>query len=108
MGPPWLPHSLYAKPCGPSRQWAVSRLPSGVIHETPQHLTAAGMAQFAERLGLNLSYPLARHVEVVTDLFQGMGGVDPDAKTLAQHPLFPRCERLQDLERLFFEVHANH
>ena len=48
---------------------AVSCLPSGVIHETPQHLTAAGMAQFAQRLRLDLAHPLARHVEVVTNLF---------------------------------------
>ena len=48
---------------------AASRLPSSVIHEAPQHLTAAGMAQFAQRLRLNLSHPFTRHVEVVTDFF---------------------------------------
>jgi hypothetical protein len=60
-----------------------SHLSSGVIHETPQHLAAAGMAQFAERLRLNLPHPLARHVEVVTNFFQGMGRIDPDPKALA-------------------------
>src|SRR3546814_10135504 len=55
------------------------------IEERAQLLGAGWMAQFAQRLGLYLTNPLAGDIELLADLFQGVVGIHVDAKTHAQH-----------------------
>src|SRR5208283_1272560 len=43
-----------------------------VFQECPQAMAAAGVAQFAQRLGLDLADALARHGKVLSDFLEGV------------------------------------
>jgi hypothetical protein len=51
------------------------------------------MLQLPERLRLDRPNTLARHRELLPNLFQRVIGIHPDAKPYAQHALFTRGER---------------
>ena len=61
-----------------------------LVEETAQVIGAGGVAQFAQCLGLDLTDPLAGHIELLADFFEGMVGVHVDTKTHAQHLGFAR------------------
>ena len=74
----------------------VSRHPCpipSIIEEAPEHPGPARVLQLPQRLGLDLADALARHRELLTDLFQRVVGVHADAEAHAQHPLLARGER---------------
>src|SRR5262245_19576035 len=54
------------------------------VEEGAQFPRAARVLQFAQRLRLDLAYALARHRELLADLFQGVVGVHADAEAHAQ------------------------
>src|SRR5262249_19473477 len=94
----WAPATLHAtlhhSALTGQALWLYPRVYSSVIDKTPQHLAAAGMPQLAERLGLDLTDALARHIKVVAYFLQRMRRVHTDPKTLTQDALFPWCKRL--------------
>ena len=51
-----------------------------LVEEAAQVIGACGMAQFAQRLGFDLTNPLARHVKLLADFFQGVVGVHVDTE----------------------------
>ena len=58
------------------------------------------MAQLLDGAGLDLTNPLASHVESAPDLFQGVLVVDPEAESHSEHPLFPWAELPKDIADL--------
>ena len=61
-----------------------------LVEEAAQVIGAGGVAQFAQCLGFDLTNPLARHVKLLADLFQGVVGVHIDTKAHTQHFGFTR------------------
>src|SRR5574342_409466 len=78
-----------------------------VLHEALEALGARGVAQLAQRLGLDLADALAGHLEVLPHLLQGVIGLLADAEAHAQHLLLARGERGQHLPRLLGQVHVD-
>src|SRR5574342_614837 len=78
-----------------------------VLHEALEPLGARGVAQLAQRLGLDLADALAGHLEVLPHLLQGVIGLLADAEAHAQHLLLARGERGQHLPRLLGQVHVD-
>ena len=66
-----------------------------VFQKAAQALGSAWVAQLAQRLGLDLTYSLARDVELFAHLFQGVIGIHFDTETHAQYFCFARGERVQ-------------
>ena len=62
------------------------------------------MLELAQRLGLDLADALARHRELLADLFQRVVGVHADAEAHAQHALLARRERGQHARRGLAQV----
>src|SRR3990172_4696872 len=58
---------------------------SSLFYETLELFAPARMAKFSEGLCLYLTDALARHVEFLPHLFQGVVGMLPDAEPPAQH-----------------------
>ena len=58
-----------------------------LIQEIPQLLGAAGVAQLAQGLGLDLADTLTGDVELLADLLQGAGAAVHDAEAQLQHLL---------------------
>ena len=58
-----------------------------VVQEASQLARATGMLELPQRLGLDLADALARHRELLADLFQRVIGVHADAEAHAQHAL---------------------
>src|SRR5690554_994219 len=69
-----------------------ARSPVLLVEEGAQRLGAAGVAQLAQRLGLDLADPLAGDVELLADLLEGVVGVHVDAEAHAQHLGLARSE----------------
>src|SRR5256885_175364 len=65
------------------------------------------MTQLAQRLRLDLPDPLARHLEVLTDLFERVIGALADPEAQLEHLLLARRERRQHLARVLGEVVAH-
>src|SRR5438445_633743 len=59
-----------------------------IIQEAAQLAAAARVLELAQRLGLDLADALARHRELLADLFQRVDGIHADAEAHAQHALF--------------------
>jgi hypothetical protein len=78
-----LPATVRQTPWTVKALWLYPHVSSSVIDKAPQHLAAAGMAQFAERLGFDLADALACHIKVMAHFFQRMRRVYANAKTLA-------------------------
>src|ERR1039457_701177 len=74
------------------------------IEERAQAMAAAGMPQFPERLGLDLPYALARHGEMLADLFERVLAAVLQSKAHLDDLLFAGTEGLQDFGRLFAKV----
>src|SRR3990172_3670658 len=79
QGPPvrsGLPVNIY---------FSAHRGPAVLFHETLELFAPARMAEFPEGLCLYLTDALARHVEFLPHLFQGVVGMLPDAEPPAKH-----------------------
>src|ERR1700735_511929 len=70
------------------------RLPS-IVQEAAQLPATARGLQLAQRLRFDLTDTFARHVELLTNLFQRVIGIHTDTKTHTQHPFLARRERCQ-------------
>src|SRR5262249_10113886 len=68
---------------------------------------ARGVAELAQRLGFDLTDALARDLEVLTDLLEGVVALFADAETHPEDLLLARRQGLQDLTRLLGEVHVD-
>src|SRR5215475_4897248 len=64
--------------------------PASVVQEAPQLARPARMLELAQCLGLDLTDALARHRELLTDLFQRVVGVHADTEAHAQHAFLAR------------------
>src|SRR5690606_36110300 len=80
---------------------------ASALDERAQALAAARVAELAERLRLDLTDALARHLEVLTDLFEGVVALLADAEAHAQDLLLTRGEGGQHLPGLLGEVHVD-
>ena len=60
------------------------------FHEAFEPFTAAGVSEFAQRLGLDLPNTFARNGKLLTHLFEGVIRFFADAETHSQHLLFTR------------------
>src|SRR5918994_3866215 len=77
---------------------------SALVEEAAQHARAAWVLELAQRLGFDLANALARHRELLADLFQGVIGVHADAEAHAQHALLARRQRGEDARRRLAQV----
>src|SRR3954447_8367691 len=75
-----------------------------VIQKAPQLPAPARMLQLAQRLRLDLADALARHRELLADLFERMVGVHADAEAHAEHALLAWRERSQHPRRGLAEI----
>src|SRR5690242_17026065 len=80
---------------GPFSAGVTGRFLVFLIQEAAQPLRARGMAKLAQRLRLDLTYALARDVELLADLFQRVVGVHLDTEAHAQHLGLARSERVE-------------
>src|SRR5262249_44700571 len=64
-----------------------------IIQEAAQLAAAARVLELPERLGLDLADALARHRELLADLFQRVVGIHADAEAHANYTLLARRER---------------
>ena len=78
------------------------------VDEALQLLGAAGVAQLAQGLGLDLADALAGDVEVLAHLLKGVVGLAADAEAHPQHLLLTRRQGTQDLTGLVGEVGVDH
>src|SRR5215470_4045823 len=69
---------------------------------------AGGMAQLAQRFGLNLANSFPSHVKFKTHLFQRMFGSIFQAEPHSDHVLLAWVECAQKLGSLIFHVHSDH
>src|SRR3990167_1510429 len=76
---------------------------SSRFQEAPELLRSRGVAELSERLCFDLPDPLARHGEVLADLFQGVLAAVGEAEAEAEHLLLARRERVEDLVGLLPE-----
>src|SRR5689334_22871569 len=93
--------------CSVSSTTSISRpgtagLPLGhlAVREVLEGLRARRVAELAQRLGLDLPDALARDLEALSDLLEGVVGLLADAEAQAQDLLLARRERGEDLARL--------
>ena len=66
------------------------------------------MAQFAQRLGLDLPDPLPGHIEILPHLFEGMIGLLVDAETHLQDLLLAGGQGGQNFPGLLREIELDH
>src|SRR6266545_868623 len=78
------------------------------LEEAPELLGARGMAELAERLGLDLPDALARDREVLPHLFQGVLAAVREPEAEAQHLFLARGQRVQHLVGLLAETQADY
>src|SRR5262245_14722275 len=65
------------------------------------------MAELSERLRLDLADALARHLEVLTDLLEGVVALLADAEAHPEDLLLARRQRLEHLPGLLGQVHVD-
>src|SRR5262249_40019598 len=80
---------------------------AGGLQEGAQLAAARGVPQLAERLGFNLADALARYVELLTDLFQGVLAAVAEAEPHLDDLLLARAERLHHGFRLLAQIQFN-
>ena len=71
-------------------------------------MAAAGVAQFAERLGFNLADTLARHCEILPHFLERVLAAVFQAEAHLDDLLLARRERLEYLRRLLPQVQIDH
>src|SRR5947208_16843327 len=76
----------------PMRRRGCRRPASSIIEKASEYPRPARVLELAQRLGLDLADALARHRELLADLFQRVVGVHADAEAHAQHALLARCD----------------
>src|SRR5262252_10194184 len=74
------------------------------IEKAAQLARMVRVPKLAERLGLDLPDSLAGYRELVSDLFQGMMTIHPDAESHAQDALLPRLQAGQHLGGGFTQI----
>ena len=85
------------------------RASGGMVWITPaQAVTAAGVAQLAQRLGFDLPDALACYREILTHFLQRVLAAVIKTETHLDDLLFARRERLEHLRRLFAQVQVDH
>ena len=72
----------------------------GLVQEILELLAAAGVAQLAQRLGLDLADALARDVELLADLFERTGTAVLNAEAELQDLFLARCEGGEHVDEL--------
>src|SRR6476646_11582709 len=75
-----------------------------IVQEASQLPRPARMLELAQRLGLDLADALARHRELLADLFQRVVGVHADSEAHAQHALFAWRQRGEHARRGLAQV----
>src|SRR5262245_24070048 len=78
------------------------------LEEAPELLGARGMAELAQRFGLDLPDPLACDREVLAHLLEGVLTAVGQPEAEAQHLLLARRERVQHLVGLLAEREPDH
>ena len=63
----------------------------------------ARVTKFPQGFGLDLTNPLARHVELFTYFLKGMVSIHIDTKTHSQNFGFSRCQTTKHLSGRFFQ-----
>jgi hypothetical protein len=74
------------------------------FHEALEFARAPGLAQLAQRLGLDLANTFARGGEHLADLFEGAVGLQADAEAHPEDLLFAWRQRRQDLAHQLGEI----
>src|SRR5437764_11679056 len=77
---------------------------TSVVQEAAQLPRPARMLELAQRLGLDLADALARHRELLADLFQRVVGVHADAEAHAEYTLLARREQCECARRGLAQV----
>src|SRR6266542_3791240 len=77
------------------------------VDERLQLLRAARVAELTQGLGFDLADALAGYFEILPHLFQGVVALFADAEAHPQDLFFAGRKGLQDLSRLFGEVHVD-
>ena len=79
-----------------------------VVEECPKPVAAAGVAQFSQRLRLNLPDPLAGHREVLAYLFERMFRPVLKTEPHLDDLFLARAQGLQYFGRLLAKVEVDH
>src|ERR1043166_1241340 len=66
------------------------------------------MSKLAQSFGLDLTYALARHSKLLTHFFESVIGLFADSEAHAQHLLFARGERCENLSGLLLQINIHH
>src|SRR5215470_5998314 len=66
------------------------------------------MTQLAQRLSFNLPDTLAGDGKGLSDFFKRMLGAVLESEAHLDDLLFARCERAENVRRLFLQVHVDH
>src|SRR5207245_10306345 len=74
------------------------------VEEGAQPVTAAGMPEFAQRLGFDLPDTLARYREVLANFFERVFAAILQAEAHLDDLLFARAEGLEDFRGLLAQV----
>lgn len=75
-----------------------------LFDKTLQFLAPTGMAELPQRLGLDLSNPLPRHLEVLPDLFKSMITLFADTEAHPEDLFLPRSQGIKNPGSLLGEV----
>src|SRR5262249_44205562 len=78
-----------------------------IIQKAGQLAAAGRVLELAQRLGLDLADALARHRELLADLFQRVVGIHADAEAHAQHALLARRQGRQHAGGGFAQIGLN-
>src|SRR5262249_8003199 len=89
---------------GHGRAFTRHRAAASIIQKAPQLARPARVLELAQRLGLYLADALARHRELLADLFQRVVGVHADAEAHTQHALLARRQGREHAGRGFAQV----
>src|SRR3989337_2606855 len=80
---------VHPGPCQSGSLHLRGRPPYFLLDERPEPLPAAGVAQFPERLGLDLADALPGHLEVLPHLLERVVRLLADAEPHPQDPFLP-------------------
>ena len=75
----------------------------GLVQEVLELLAAAGVAQLAQRLGLDLADALARDIELLADLFKCAGTAVLDTEAELQDLFLARGEGGEHIDELLLQ-----
>src|SRR6516225_799329 len=74
------------------------------FHKAFEIARAAGLAQLAQRLGLDLANPFTRDGELLANLFKRVVGLLANPKSHAQNLFLTRCQGRQHLAGLLTQI----